>query len=86
MNFQMRREERQDVGRPAWLDPGDGGALVRCTLIDISESGAKIAIEEGEQVPESFNLCLSRWRHPRYACRVVWRNALAIGVTFGPRQ
>lgn len=85
MTFQLRREDRAEVSRRAWLDTGDGGPLVNCTLVDISESGAKIAIDEVDTVPETFTLWLSRYGYPRYSCRVVWRDCDAIGVRFVSR-
>jgi hypothetical protein len=84
MTFQMRREDREEVGRQAWLDAGDGGPTLACTLVDISKSGAKLVIDEVGQIPESFTLRLSRFGRP-YSCRVVWRRHDAIGVKFAPR-
>jgi hypothetical protein len=66
MNFTMRRESRKDVGRRAWLDIGDGGPLQVCTLIDISPSGAKLAIDDAAQVPQTFRLHLTRDGHPDF--------------------
>jgi len=82
VTFQSRRENRQEDGRRAWLDARGGSALLNCTVIDISESGAKLAIDGVEQIPENFSLWLSRKGQPRYACRVVWRSFNAVGVTF----
>jgi hypothetical protein len=84
MSFQMRKEDRAEVSRQAWLDTGDGGPLLNCLLVDISESGAKLAFDEVDQIPETFSLRLSRFGHPRHQCRVVWRSSTALGVTFGP--
>ena len=82
MTFTMRRESREEKGHRAWLDTGAGGALVSCTLLDISQSGAKLAIDEFDQIPETFSLRLTRYGHPRFSCRTVWRNCNTIGVTF----
>jgi hypothetical protein len=81
MTFTMRREIREEKGQRAWLDTGEGGPLVACTLIDISPSGAKLAIDSGDQIPETFWLRLTRYGHPRFSCRTVWRSSNAIGVT-----
>jgi len=56
MTFTMRRETREEMGHRAWLDTGDGGPLVICTLVDISPSGAKLALEETHQIPDTFSL------------------------------
>jgi hypothetical protein len=81
MTFTMRRETREEKGQRAWLDIGGGGALVACTLIDISPSGAKLEIESNDRIPETFWLRLTRYGHPRFSCRTVWRSSNAIGVT-----
>jgi hypothetical protein len=81
MTFTMRRETREEKGQRAWLDVGEGGPLVACTLIDISPSGAKLEIESNDRIPETFWLRLTRYGHPRFSCRTVWRSSNAIGVT-----
>jgi len=82
MTFTMRRESREEVGHRAWLDTGDGAPLLACTLVDISPSGAKLMIEESEQVPECFSLRLTRYGHQRFSCRTVWRSSNVLGVRF----
>jgi len=82
MTFTMRRESRDEVGRRAWLDAGDGSALFVCTLIDISPSGAKLATGDVARIPETFGLRLTRYGHPNFSCRVVWRSDNALGVAF----
>lgn len=82
MTFTMRRESRQEKGHRAWLDTGEGRPLLVCTLVDISQSGAKLSLDAIDQIPETFSLRLTRDGHPRFACRTVWRNSNMIGVAF----
>jgi len=82
MTFTMRRESRQEVGRKAWLDIGGGSPLLPCTLIDISSSGARLALDDAAQVPPTFALRLTRNGTENYSCRVVWRNVDALGIAF----
>lgn len=82
MTFTMRRESREEVGHRAWLDTGNGGPLTACTLIDISPSGAKLAIDDAAELPECFSLRLNRYGSPNFSCRIVWRNIRVVGVTF----
>jgi hypothetical protein len=82
MTFTMRRESREDKGHRAWLDTGEGGPLLACTLVDISASGAKLSLDVIDQIPETFSLRLTRYEQPRFACRTVWRNSNTIGVVF----
>lgn len=81
MTFTMRREHREEKGQRAWLDVGEGGPLVACTLLDISQSGAKLEFDANEQIPETFCLRLTRYGHQRFSCRTVWRSSNMIGVT-----
>ena len=82
MTFTMRRESRKEVGRKAWLDIGGGKPLVVCTLIDISASGAKVALDDAAQIPSTFDLHLTRDGKQNFSCRIVWRNTEALGIAF----
>ncbi|MFZ1922691.1 MAG: PilZ domain-containing protein [Xanthobacteraceae bacterium] len=82
MTFTMRRESRKEVGRKAWLDIGGGRPLLVCTLVDISPSGAKLALDDAAQVPPIFDLRLTRDGKSNFSCRIVWRNIDALGITF----
>jgi hypothetical protein len=82
MAFRMRQDNRNKVDRVAWISVGDGLPLRNCTLIDISGSGAKLALEKDYDIPDIFSLWLSRHGHPRYSCRVVWSHQNKIGVQF----
>jgi hypothetical protein len=83
MTFRMRQDNRNKVDRTAWISIGDGRPLRNCTLMDMSDSGAKLALEKvGDDIPDIFSLWLSRHGHPRYLCRVVWSCQDKIGVQF----
>jgi hypothetical protein len=78
----MRQDNRNKVERAAWINVGSGLPLRNCTLVDISVSGAKLALEEIDNIPDIFSLWLSRHGHPQYSCRVVWSRQNTIGVRF----
>ena len=82
MTFTMRRESRKEVGRKAWLDIGSGRPLLVCTLVDISASGAKLALDDATEVPSTFDLRLTRDGKSNFSCRIVWRNTDALGIAF----
>jgi PilZ domain len=82
MPFSMRQEPRDTVYRPAWISVGDGLPLRNCMLIDISDTGAKLALEDIDEIPDTFSLWLSRRGHPRYSCRIVWSGQNTVGVKF----
>lgn len=80
MTFQMRREHREEVTRQAWLDLGDKRSLVQGTVVDISQSGAKLAFDGVESIPATFGLLLSRKQ--RFSCQIVWPSSNTVGVSF----
>ena len=81
----MDKDNRKDRRRPmrytAWVAAGPR-QLHRCVVSDISESGARIVVEDSSQIPNCFFLFLSPTGVARRACRVAWRNATQIGVKF----
>jgi hypothetical protein len=82
MTFNMRQERRDKTEQPAWISVSSSLPLRKCTLIDISDSGAKLALDDIGELPDKFSLWLSRHGHPRYTCRIVWTDQNTIGVQF----
>jgi hypothetical protein len=52
------------------------------TVIDISDSGEKLAIDDIDEIPDEFALWLSRHGRSSYACRIAWSGENTIGVEF----
>jgi hypothetical protein len=82
MPLNMRQEPRNTIHQRAWISVGDGLPLQNCTVIDISGSGAKLALADDDAISHEFSLRLSGSGHPCYSCRVVWRRQNTIGVRF----
>lgn len=84
----MRKDKRRSLRRPirytAWVLDGPG-ASQGCVLSDISDTGARIDINDPKNVPDRFLLWLSANGSARRTCRVVWRKPRQIGVIFEPR-
>jgi hypothetical protein len=76
-----RRAKRRTVRYGAWLALADG-SLSECVLSDISESGARLVVDDSAVVPEKFVLVLSLNGAARRGCKVVWRNPQQVGVKF----
>jgi hypothetical protein len=51
-----------------------------CTVSDVSETGARIALEQALDLPDEFILHLSG-TVPR-PCKVVWRDTASVGITW----
>ena len=60
---------------------GDDTALA-CTLVDISETGARLLTKEGNELPDEFTVAFTPNGTPRRKCRVVWRSDEEVGVAF----
>jgi hypothetical protein len=79
-----RKSTRRSVRYSAWI-VREGDDLHGCALFDISETGARIEVEDTTSIPELFVLLLSGNGKARRACRVVWRQPSQLGVIFEKR-
>jgi hypothetical protein len=79
--IEQRRSVREYVRFPAWIDTGNGAELRDCTVLDVSEDGARIAIAAPSELPEEFFLVLSRSGAKR-RCRLVWRSREEAGLSY----
>jgi hypothetical protein len=77
---ERRRIPRRAVNIPARIEAG--GTVHACTVVDISELGAKLAVELPDALPDWFTILLSPSGHPARRCRVVWRSGENVGVEF----
>jgi PilZ domain len=71
-----RRDFRHHVRRLAFIDLDNGVARRGCTIHDISESGARLIVAAGNELPEEFTLLVPR------RCRIVRRSNGQVGVRF----
>ncbi|MBV8793000.1 MAG: PilZ domain-containing protein [Pseudolabrys sp.] len=76
-----RRSTRRPIRYTAWIKmPND--QLQGCALSDISDTGARLDVENVDAIPSEFILMLSSRGTPQRKCKVVWRNDSQIGVDF----
>jgi hypothetical protein len=84
----MIKDKRHSLRRPirytAWvaLEPDQ---LHGCVLSDVSDTGARLDLEDSKTVPDSFMLLLAGNGSARRKCRVVWRKPRQVGVKFERR-
>lgn len=82
---QMSKEARKSIRRIV-RQPGailnDGALLSKCTVLDVSASGAMIKIQTPNEVLNKFTLLMSRDGKVRRQCLVVRRSETGIGVQF----
>jgi hypothetical protein len=76
-----RRATRRPMRYAAWiaLQPSQ---LHGCALHDISDTGARIDVEDAKIIPDNFVLLLAGNGKARRKCQIVWRKPKQIGVTF----
>jgi hypothetical protein len=75
---------RRPLRYAAWV-AFDNEQTHGCTLSDVSDSGARLEVEDSSAVPDHFLLWLSGNGAARRKCRVVWRTPRQIGVAFEKR-
>jgi PilZ domain len=82
MSNDKRRRPRKQLNLPAWIDVGNDAHPQRCTVIDMSDSGARLAVDDIECLPDRFHLGLSRYGQSRQSCNIVWRTHDEVGIEF----
>jgi hypothetical protein len=76
------RSTRKSVRQPAWLVFEGSFAARPCTVVDLSDSGAKIEAGEASPVRTKLRLALSRDVRTGRPCEVVWQRGKTFGVKF----
>ena len=76
-----RRARRRPIRYNARLAVGPG-QFYDCVLSDVSDSGARIEVQDGKKLPDRFLLLLSENGAARRFCRVAWRKTRYVGVAF----
>ncbi|HTQ83200.1 MAG TPA: PilZ domain-containing protein [Pseudolabrys sp.] len=84
MRNDKRRARRRPIKYSAWMAL-DSDNLHGCVLADISDTGARLDVDDSKIVPEHFMLLLSGTGSARRSCRVVWREPGQVGVAFERR-
>jgi hypothetical protein len=75
---QKRAERRMKSDFPAQVMLG-GFAKRDCKVVDISESGARIAISSAIELPRLFSIAFESTTRP---CELAWRKGRMVGVKF----
>ncbi len=82
MTIEKRKNTRRAMRYGAWIGIGAESPLSGCMVSDISETGARLVLENPKELPEMFNLLLSGRGGIYRRCRVVWRRDNQVGVHF----
>lgn len=76
------RPARKSVQQPGWLVLEGNFAARPCTVLDLSETGAKIRASASTPLHTRLRLALSRDVRTGRACEVVWQRGKTFGVKF----
>jgi hypothetical protein len=79
---ELRKKPRRAFHYNARIVTGGELPPIVCSIADISEIGARLALKSESEIPDEFVLLLTPTGMPRRKCRVVWRDGLALGVEF----
>jgi hypothetical protein len=79
---ELRKRPRRHFHYSARIVIDEKGTLRACQISDISETGARLVLENVSDLPDQFMLLLTPNGEARRRCRVVWRDGAAIGVAF----
>ena len=84
MRNDKRRSRRRPLRYSAWMAL-ENDKLHGCVLADISDTGARLDVDDAEALPERFMLLLSGTGSAKRSCRVIWRSPGQVGVAFERR-
>jgi PilZ domain len=79
---ELRKKPRRQFHYSARILTDKKGPPRACSIIDVSETGARLELASNEELPERFMLLLTKAGDARRRCRVVWRTGSAVGVEF----
>lgn len=89
-NYRNRAESRKKPRRhchySASIFTGGKGPARTCTISDIPQFGARLVLDNADELPDRFMLLLTRDGGARRRCRVIRRNGTIVGVEFAGNQ
>jgi PilZ domain len=82
MMIERRKVIRSDVATVASVFFGARGSVMRCTALNLSSHGGKIALDRLYALPRRFLLSFDNFNSAQN-CRLVWSKGNFVGVQFG---
>jgi hypothetical protein len=73
--FNRRKYPRRTANEVVWIEKVPT-ILERCTLVDVSETGARLTISDVYDLPESFALHLTREADAGRRCQIIWQRGM----------
>ena len=82
MSFSFRKHQRVELDCMTRILSLKGEVICDCALMDVSQSGARLAVLAIDLVPDEFLLTFSKSSDVSRRCKVIWRKDDEVGVTF----
>jgi hypothetical protein len=79
---ELRKKPRRQFHYTARIFTNKDSPQVACLISDISQTGARLALQHDEKLPDTFLLLLTAKGDARRHCRVIWRDGPNVGVQF----
>jgi hypothetical protein len=82
MSRDRRAADRRRIRWKALILNSAGKLVCECTIVNVSSTGARLALHEPTALPESFVLVMSRNGDVRRHCELTWYKDKTAGVHF----
>jgi hypothetical protein len=82
MGKKLKREVRRQRSISAWITVKGSFVNRECQLIDVSKTGAKIAVDWATDLPTRFLLNRTPNSADSAVCDVMWRRGRIFGIKF----
>src|SRR5262245_20462773 len=79
---EQRSSIRRSTNIRAWIEFDDDTPPLSCTVVDISEGGARIEVASPHRLPEEFSLIITEDAAHVRRCRIIWRADNEIGISY----
>lgn len=79
---ELRKKPRRHFHYNAKILKDKDGPPLACAISDISQSGARLDLQNDVELPDKFILLLTPNGEARRHCRLIWRDGLSLGVKF----
>jgi hypothetical protein len=86
MFHNQRKNARRTVSLEAAVIGVDGAWRHKCTIVDISASGARISLNPAISLPREFFLSFTENGRVSRLCELVWRADRKLGVRFAHEE
>jgi hypothetical protein len=79
---ELRKRPRKQLHYAAWVVLAPKQKPIKCTVLDVSHTGARLTLAPEIKVPDEFFLLFTRDASARRLCRPIWREGDTVGLEF----